>query len=131
MTGTDASRFTVGVFQDLTWAQNGLAALVRAGLLRESLSVLVIASPEATALIEQLLAGLVVCACAQTALTPTAAGASVPGMTKCWDTAMARVLTETTPAPRSTAGSSSSNAAGSATAQTRPAEARGLPDCHY
>jgi hypothetical protein len=57
MAGTDAARFTVGVFQDPTWAQNGLAALIRAGLLRESLSVLAVASPEATALIEQQLAG--------------------------------------------------------------------------
>ena len=57
MTGTDAALFTVGVFQDLTWAQNGLAALIRAGLVRESLSVLAIASAEARALIEQQLAG--------------------------------------------------------------------------
>jgi len=56
MTVTDAGRFTVGVFQDVAWAQNGLSALMRAGLLRESLSVLAIASPEATALVEGLLA---------------------------------------------------------------------------
>jgi hypothetical protein len=58
MTATDAARFTVGVFQDLAWAQNGLAALIRAGLVPESLSMMAIASPEATALIEQLLAGV-------------------------------------------------------------------------
>jgi len=55
MTAPDAGRFTVGVFQDLAWAQNGLEALMRAGLVPESLSVLAIASPGATALIEQLL----------------------------------------------------------------------------
>jgi hypothetical protein len=55
MTVTDTGRFTVGVFQDLAWAKNGLEALTRAGLLRESLSVMAIASPEATALIEQVL----------------------------------------------------------------------------
>src|SRR5204863_1154163 len=56
MAGTDAARFTVGVFQDLRWAQNGLAALIRAGLLPESLSVVALASPEVTALIQQQLA---------------------------------------------------------------------------
>ena len=83
-----------------------------------------------------MLAGSVVAALAQTSPTTTAAGAAVPGMTKCWDSAMARVLTETKPAPGSTTGSGSSaapgsSASGSATVQTRPAEARGLPDCHY
>jgi len=52
---SDAGRFTVGVFQDLAWAANGLAALLRAALLPESLSVLAIASAEATTLIQQLL----------------------------------------------------------------------------
>ena len=56
------------MFQDLTWAQNGLAALMRAGLVRESLSVLVIASPEATALIDQLLADVARAHCALQAL---------------------------------------------------------------
>ncbi len=78
-----------------------------------------------------MLAGSVVAALAQTSPTTTAAGAAVPGMTKCWDSAMARVLTETKPAPGRTAGSGGSSAPGSTTAQTRPAEARGLPDCHY
>ena len=56
MAGTDAARFTVGVFQDLRWAQNGLAALIRAGLLPKSLSVVALASAEVTALIQQQLA---------------------------------------------------------------------------
>jgi hypothetical protein len=78
-----------------------------------------------------MLAGSVVAAVAQTSPTTTAAGAAVPGMTKCWDTAMNRVLTETTPAAGRTVGSGSSSAPVSATTQTRPAEARGLPDCRY
>ena len=55
MTDTDAGRFTVGVFQDVSWAAKGLAALTRAGLLPESLSIVALASPEAATLIEQTL----------------------------------------------------------------------------
>ena len=55
MTDTDAGRFTVGVFQDVSWAAKGLAALTRAGLLPESLSIVALASPEAGTLIEQTL----------------------------------------------------------------------------
>jgi hypothetical protein len=57
MTATDAARFTVGVFQDIAWAKNGIAALLRAGLLPESLSLLALASAEASALIEEMLPG--------------------------------------------------------------------------
>ncbi len=57
MTDTDAGRFTVGVFQDVSWAGKGLAALARAGLLPESLSIVALVSPEAGALIEQTLNG--------------------------------------------------------------------------
>ena len=46
MSVTDAGRFTVAVFQDVAWAENGFAALLRAGLLRESLSILSVLSPE-------------------------------------------------------------------------------------
>lgn len=57
MAVADAGRFTVGVFQDVAWARNGLAALRRAGLLPESLSVIALASADASALIEETLAG--------------------------------------------------------------------------
>lgn len=58
MTDTDAGRFTIGVFQDVSWAWKGLAALTRAGLLPESLSIVALASPEAGGLIEQTLNGV-------------------------------------------------------------------------
>ncbi len=61
MADTDAGRFTVGVFQDVSWAGKGLAALARAGLLPESLSIVALASPEAGALIEQALNGAAEC----------------------------------------------------------------------
>jgi len=89
-----------------------------------------------------MLAGSVVAAGAQT--SPSAPSAATPGATKCWDSAMNKVRNETTQAPGSTAGSGSttgpssmSGSAGSASgsagpaAQTRPAEARGLPDCRH
>lgn len=53
MTDRDAGRFTVGVFQDAEWAGRGLDALLRAGLLPESLSVMAGASPAAAALAER------------------------------------------------------------------------------
>lgn len=52
MVGINAGRFTVGVFQDVKWAQTGLDALKRAGLLPDSLSILAKESPEVAALIE-------------------------------------------------------------------------------
>jgi hypothetical protein len=57
MADNDAGRFTVGVFQDVPWADKGLAALVRAGLLPESLSVIAPATPTVADLIERWLAG--------------------------------------------------------------------------
>lgn len=57
MTDMDAGRFTVGVFQDVSWAGKGLAALARAGLVPESLSIVALASPEVGTLIEQTLNG--------------------------------------------------------------------------
>ena len=48
-------RFTIGVFQDVTWARNGIAALLDAGFVPESLTVLAKESAEAAALITDLL----------------------------------------------------------------------------
>ena len=55
MVGIDAGRFTVGVFQDVKWAQTGLDALRRTGLLPESLSIMAKESPEVASLIERTL----------------------------------------------------------------------------
>lgn len=43
--------FTIGVFQDVSWARNGLQALQRAGLATESLSIVARESAEARELI--------------------------------------------------------------------------------
>jgi hypothetical protein len=51
----DAGRFTVGVFQDIAWAEKGVDALRRQGLVVESLSILGKASPEMAAFIERTL----------------------------------------------------------------------------
>jgi hypothetical protein len=48
----DTGRFTVGVFQDLAWAERGVDALKKQGLATESLSILGKTSPELTAFIE-------------------------------------------------------------------------------
>jgi hypothetical protein len=53
MVAIDAGRFTVGVFQDVTWAQKGLDALKKAGLLPESLSIIAKESPQIASLIER------------------------------------------------------------------------------
>ena len=53
MVQTDTGRFTVGVFQDLAWAERGVEALKKQGLAAESLSILGKASPELTSFIEQ------------------------------------------------------------------------------
>jgi hypothetical protein len=50
-------RFTVGVFQDVAWAQKGIDALKRAGLPPEALSVMAKESAEVAKLIEQSLGG--------------------------------------------------------------------------
>jgi hypothetical protein len=44
-------RFTIGVFQDVTWAARGLEALARHGFAAESLTILAKDSPEVRALI--------------------------------------------------------------------------------
>lgn len=53
MVEVEAGRFTVGVFQDVAWATNGIGALIRAGLPPESLTMLAKDAPEAAALLEQ------------------------------------------------------------------------------
>jgi hypothetical protein len=45
----ESGRFTVGVFQDLAWAERGVDALLKQGLAPESLSILGKASPELSA----------------------------------------------------------------------------------
>jgi hypothetical protein len=55
MIDVDAGRFTVGVFQDVAWAERGLEALKQAGLAPESLSVLAKDGPEVAALIQRTL----------------------------------------------------------------------------
>ena len=57
MIDVDTARFTVGVFQDVAWAEKGLDALKRAGLPPESLSILAKESPEVTALMQKALGG--------------------------------------------------------------------------
>jgi hypothetical protein len=52
---TEAGRFTVGVFQDIPWAEKGVEALRKQGLVVESLSILGKASPEMGAFIERTL----------------------------------------------------------------------------
>src|SRR5712671_123325 len=55
MVDVDTGRFTVGVFQDVPWAQKGIEALRRAGLAAESLSIIAKESPEVALFIEQAL----------------------------------------------------------------------------
>ena len=51
MLEVDTGRFTVGVFQDLAWAERGVDALKKQGLTAESLSILGKASTELSAFI--------------------------------------------------------------------------------
>jgi hypothetical protein len=51
----DQGRFTIGVFQDVVWARNGIEALVRHGFVPESITALALESPASVALIESLL----------------------------------------------------------------------------
>lgn len=55
MVDVETGRFTVGVFQDVAWAQKGIAALKREGLVPESLSIIAKNSPDAAALITEAL----------------------------------------------------------------------------
>ena len=49
----EAGRFTVGVFQDIAWAEKGVEALRRQGIAVESLSILGKASPALSSFIER------------------------------------------------------------------------------
>lgn len=53
MVAVETGRFTVGVFQDLAWAERGVDALKKQGLSVESLSILGKATPELAAFIDR------------------------------------------------------------------------------
>ena len=55
MIDVDAARFTVGVFQNVAWAQKGLDALKRRGIPAEALTIVAKDGPEAALLIERTL----------------------------------------------------------------------------
>jgi hypothetical protein len=55
MVDVEAGRFTVGVFQDVAWAEKGIAALKQAGLPADSLTILSKDTPEVASLIERTL----------------------------------------------------------------------------
>jgi len=55
MVDVQVGRFTVGVFQDVKWAEKGIDALKRAGFLPESLTVLAKDSPDVAVVIERTL----------------------------------------------------------------------------
>jgi hypothetical protein len=57
MVDVDTERFTVGVFQDIAWAQKGVDALKQAGFPVETLTILMKDGPEAKAFIERVLGG--------------------------------------------------------------------------
>ena len=53
MVDVEAGRFTVGVFQDVSWASKGIAALIEAGLPPASLTIVAKETSESTALVEK------------------------------------------------------------------------------
>jgi hypothetical protein len=55
MVEVETGRFTVGVFQDVAWAEKGLSALKQAGLPAESFTILAKDSPDAASLIQKTL----------------------------------------------------------------------------
>jgi hypothetical protein len=55
MVDVDTGRFTVGVFQDVAWAQRGIDALKKAGFVPESMSIVAKDSPESASLLERAL----------------------------------------------------------------------------
>src|SRR5688572_1249678 len=55
MVQVETARFTVGVFQDVAWAEKGIAALKQAGLPAEALSILAKDGPEVASLIQRTL----------------------------------------------------------------------------
>jgi len=54
MIDVDSGRFTVAVFQDVTWAEKGLEALRQAGFTLEALSIIAKESPAVVALVEKI-----------------------------------------------------------------------------
>ncbi len=52
-----ATQFTVGVFQDVVWAEKGIEALMRQGFSPDALTIIAKAGPEVTSLIERTLGG--------------------------------------------------------------------------
>ena len=54
MVDVETGRFTVGVFQDVAWAEKGLDALTNAGFVPESLTVLAKESPDVSALFKHM-----------------------------------------------------------------------------
>jgi hypothetical protein len=57
MIDVDAGRYTVGVFQDVAWAQKGIDALKRIGIPADALSIIAKETPEAAKFVEQTLGG--------------------------------------------------------------------------
>lgn len=55
MAAVETGRFTIGVFQDFSWAERGLDALTRHAFPLESITVLARHTPEAVAFIEKTL----------------------------------------------------------------------------
>jgi hypothetical protein len=55
MAQVETALFTVGVFQDMVWAQRGIEALMQQGFTTDRLTVAAKASPETSVLIERLL----------------------------------------------------------------------------
>ena len=53
MVEVETGRFTVGVFQDVAWAEKGIDALKQAGFVPESLTILAKESPEVGALADR------------------------------------------------------------------------------
>src|SRR5690349_19301604 len=57
MIDVDGGRFTVGVFQDVAWAEKGLKALKDIGIVADALSIVAKDGPETSALVERTLGG--------------------------------------------------------------------------
>jgi hypothetical protein len=57
MVDVETGRFTVGVFQNVAWAEKGIEALGRIGIPSEAMTILAKEGPEVAALIERALGG--------------------------------------------------------------------------
>ncbi len=53
MNAVETARFTVGVFQDVVWAQKGIEALVRAGFPPASMTIVAKDGPDTSGLVER------------------------------------------------------------------------------